>query len=95
MRALLWWAPDDSSTAVRAPMYGGATAIPAAFGDPLGQVPGSGVAYGASGDALHMSLDSAFWVFNLVAHMAYGERYNEVMPVIQAGYPLPMVHVET
>mmetsp|Transcript_13013 Transcript_13013/g.18186 ORF Transcript_13013/g.18186 Transcript_13013/m.18186 type:complete len:163 (+) Transcript_13013:166-654(+) len=29
-----------------------------------------------------MSLDSAFWIYNLVANMAYGDRYAEVYPVI-------------
>lgn len=29
-----------------------------------------------------MSLDSAFWVWNLVANMAYGLRYQEVYPLI-------------
>ncbi|KAL1518719.1 hypothetical protein AB1Y20_003006 [Prymnesium parvum] len=84
IRALLWWAPDDSGTAVRTPLYGGARAIPAAYGDVVGQVPGAGQPYGVGGDALHMDLRSAFWVYNLVAHMAYGERYAEAMPLIAA-----------
>eukprot|EP00750_Incisomonas_marina_P012629 INCI17126.2.p1 GENE.INCI17126.2~~INCI17126.2.p1 ORF type:complete len:622 (+),score=107.48 INCI17126.2:144-2009(+) len=83
MKALLWFAPDDSSTAVRTPLYGGAAAIPPSFGDPIGQEPGAAVSYGAKGDAFHVSLDSAFWVYNLVANAAYGERYKDVYPLIQ------------
>jgi len=29
------------------------------------------------------NLDSAFWVYNLVANMAYGERYRDVYPLVQ------------
>ena len=36
------------------------------------------MAYGVDADALRPSLDSAFWVFNLVAHMAYTDRHHEV-----------------
>lgn len=84
LRALFWFAPDDSATAVRIPLYGGATRIPPAFGDRVGQEPAAAVEYGVAGDALTMSMDSAFWVWNLVANMAYGERYAEVMPIVQA-----------
>merc|ERR1712072_905340 len=31
IRALFWFAPDDSATAVRIPLYGGATKIPPSF----------------------------------------------------------------
>jgi len=34
-------------------------------------------------DAYTMSMDSAFWVWNLVANIAYGERYADVMPLVQ------------
>eukprot|EP00931_Biecheleriopsis_adriatica_P073435 TRINITY_DN47718_c0_g1_i1.p1 TRINITY_DN47718_c0_g1~~TRINITY_DN47718_c0_g1_i1.p1 ORF type:complete len:621 (+),score=95.31 TRINITY_DN47718_c0_g1_i1:211-1863(+) len=83
IRALFWFAPDDSSTAVRIPLYGGATRIPASFGDRVGQEPGAGVDYAVEADAFTMSMDSAFWVWNLVANMAYGERYADVMPIVQ------------
>lgn len=36
--ALLWFAPDDSATSPRTPVYGCATRIPPAFGDVRGQV---------------------------------------------------------
>ena len=83
MRALFWFAPDESSTAVRIPVYGGATQIPPSFADPLGQDPAAAASYGVKADAYKMSMDSAFWVWNLVANMAYGERYADVYPVIQ------------
>lgn len=83
IRALFWFAPDDSATAVRIPLYGGATKIPPSFGDRIGQQPGAGVDYAVDGDAYTMSMDSAFWVWNLVANLAYGERYDVVMPMVQ------------
>ena len=60
-----WFAPDDSSTSPRVPVYGGATRIPAAFGDRVGQTPGGGVPYAPVADAFHMNLASAFWIWNL------------------------------
>merc|ERR1712139_532747 len=83
IRALFWFAPDDSATAVRIPLYGGATRIPPSFGDPIGQEPAAAVAYGVEADAYTMSMDSAFCVWNLVANLAYGERYDVVMPLVQ------------
>jgi len=83
LRGLFWFAPDDSSTAVRAPFYPAITKIPASFGDPIGQEPAAGVPYAVKADAYNMNMDSAFWVWNLVANMAYGERYNAVYPQIQ------------
>jgi len=83
IRALFWFAPDDSATAVRIPLYGGATKIPPSFGDRVGQEPAAAVDYGVEGDAYTMSMDSAFWVWNLVANLAYGERYDVVMPLVQ------------
>ncbi len=61
-QAVEWFAPDDSSTSPRTPLYGGATRIPGAFGSRVGQTPGAGVAYAPVADAFHMSLQSAFWV---------------------------------
>lgn len=84
LRGLFWFCPDDSSTAVRAPFYTSITKIPASFGDPYGQMPAAAVSYGAKADAYKMSLDSAFWVWNLVANIAYGDRYKDAMPLIQA-----------
>jgi len=83
IRALFWFAPDDSATAVRIPIYGGATKIPPSFGDLVGQEPGAATDDAVAADAYTMSMDSAFWVWNLVANLAYGERYNVVMPLVQ------------
>lgn len=84
IRALFWFAPDDSATAIRIPIYGGATKIPPSFGDRVGQEPAAAVDYGVEADAYTMSMDSAFWVWNLVSNIAYGERYNVVMPLVQS-----------
>jgi len=84
LAALFWFAPDDSSTAVRIPVYGGVTRIPPSFGGRQGQEPAAAVAYAVESDAYTMSMDSAFWVWNLVANMAYGERYRDVFPEIQS-----------
>jgi len=81
---IIWWAPDDSATAVRIPVYACSTRIPPSFGDPIGQEPAAKTAYGPKADAFEMSLDSAFWVWNLVANIAYGERYADTYPLIQA-----------
>lgn len=78
-----WFAPDDSSTAVRAPFYSSITKISAAFGGRDGQEPAAGVSYAVDADAYHMSMDSAFWVYQLVANLAYGERYRDAYPLIQ------------
>ena len=84
LAALFWFAPDESSTAVRIPIYGGATAIPPSYADRFGQQPAAATDDAVGGDAYTMSLDSAFWVYNLVANIAYGERYREAYPLIQA-----------
>lgn len=46
-------------------------------------MPAGRVDYAVDSDALRMSLDSAFWVYNLVAHMAYTDRHSEVWPLLQ------------
>lgn len=79
---LFWFAPDDSATAVRIPIYAGSTRIPSSFGDPVGQDPNAAVSYGVKADAYNMNLDSAFWVWNLVGNMAYGERAEEAYSLI-------------
>jgi len=84
LRALFWFAPDDSATAVRIPLFGGVTRIPPSYGSRVGQEPAAAVSYAVDADAYTMSMDSAFWVFNLVANVAYGERYREVMPLVRA-----------
>ena len=82
-----WWAPDDSGTSLRVPVYGGATRAPFHFADAVGQAPGAAatVTPGVDApvaDALHPSLESAFWVWNLVSSLAYGERAIDVAPAL-------------
>jgi dipeptidase len=36
--ALQWWAPDDSATSLRVPIYGGATRVPYHFADATGRI---------------------------------------------------------
>ena len=74
LRALLWWAPDDSASALRVPVYGGATRVPYNFRDAVGQDPAAAATPAPIADAFHMSMDSAFWVWNLVASFSYGAR---------------------
>jgi len=83
LAALFWFAPDDSATAVRIPLYGGITRIPPSFGGISGQDPAAAVPYAVQSDAYNMNMDSAFWIYNLVANIAYGERYDDVYPLVQ------------
>ena len=50
--------------------YGSATEVSPAFADPVGQMPGGKASYGVDASAIKFSLDSAFWVWNLVANYA-------------------------
>lgn len=84
LSSLMWWAPDDSGTALRIPLYGGATRVPIGFADPVGQEPAAAVEGAPVADAGVMNMDSAFWVWNLVANVAYGGRYDIAWPAIQA-----------
>lgn len=83
-QAIMYWGPDDSSTAVRVPVWGGSTSIPLTFADPVGQEPAAAVVGAPVADARVMNLDSAFWVWNLVANMCYGSRYNATYPIVLA-----------
>lgn len=84
IQAVIWFAPDDASTSPRVPAYGGATRIPAPFGSLVGQTPGGGVPYAPTADGFTMSLDSAFWVWNLVGNVAFSERYQLAYPQVIA-----------
>lgn len=84
IKGIMWFAPDDSSTSPRIPLYGSATRIPAAFGSRVGQIPGGGVPYAPIADGFTMSLDSAFWVWNLVGNIAFSERYGNAVPTVIA-----------
>jgi hypothetical protein len=86
-RAIQWWAPDDAGTSLRVPVYGGATKAPFHFADAVGQEPGAAVSVklgvdAPDADALNPSLESAFWVWNLVSSLAYGERADDVAPML-------------
>ena len=52
--------------------------VPPSYADLRGQEPAAAVPYAVKADAYTMSMDSAFWVANLVANLAYGNRYREV-----------------
>ena len=64
MAALMWFGMDDSSTAVHFPVYGSITKIPFGWS-------GGGPQDGVTPPLMTFSLDSAFYVFNLVANYAY------------------------
>ena len=81
-KAVEFFAPDESSTSPRTPVYGGATRIPCGFGSLVGQTPGGGVACAPVADAFTMSLDSAFWIWNLVGNIAFSERYATAYPMV-------------
>lgn len=66
---ILWFGCDDAATSVLVPMYCGIRQAPAQF------------AVG-NGDMLTFSANSAFWVFNRVANMAYA-RYEPMMSDIK------------
>jgi dipeptidase len=72
MAALLWFGIDDSSTSVHFPIYGSATRIPKGWA-------GKGPQDGVTPPLMHFSLDSAFYVFNLVANWAYS-RWDAMYP---------------
>ena len=82
IKAVTWFAPDEASTSPRVPAYGGATRIPAAFGSLVGQTPGGGVPYAPVADGFTMSMESAFWVWNLVGNVAFSERYQVAYPMV-------------
>jgi dipeptidase len=62
---ILWFGVDDSYTTVWTPMYCAITEVPHAF-----EV--------GNGHLLEYSNTSAFWLFNLVAHLAYS-RYSDMI----------------
>jgi dipeptidase len=84
IRAVEYFAPDESSTSPRTPVYGGSTRIPCGFGSLVGQTPGGGVACAPVADGFTMSLDSAFWVWNLIGNIAFSERYATAYPTVIA-----------
>lgn len=76
LAGVIWFGVDDSGTTVRTPVYGSATSVPPTF---YGKGPQDGVVP----PMMKFSLDSAFYVFNLVANWAY-TRWDLMQPEISA-----------
>ena len=74
LAALMWFGVDDSGTTVRFPIYGSATRVPPAFA-------GQGAQDGVVPPMMEFSLQSAFYVFNLVANWAYS-RWDLIYPEV-------------
>jgi dipeptidase len=72
MTSVLWYGIDDSSTSVHFPLYGSATRVSSGWAGP-------GPQDGVVPPLMEFSLDSAFYVFNLVANFAYS-RWNAIYP---------------
>lgn len=72
MAGLLWFGIDDSSTSVHFPLYGSVTRISSGWA-------GLGPQDGVTPPMMEFSLQSAFYVFNLVANWAYS-RWDAIYP---------------
>eukprot|EP01036_Dinobryon_divergens_P022225 gene22225-30466_t len=72
LTALMWFGIDDSSTSVHFPVYGSATRVSKGWS-------GGGPQDGVTPPMMTFSLDSAFYVFNLVANWAY-TRWDAIYP---------------
>lgn len=70
--ALMWFGIDDSSTSVHFPVYGSVTRVSEGWA-------GKGPQDGVTPPLMTFSLDSAFYVFNLVANWAYS-RWDAIYP---------------
>ena len=64
-----WFGVDDAATSVYVPIYCGSTKVPKSY------------AVG-NGSMMEFSLNSAFWVFNLVSNLTY-TRYNLIYPEVR------------
>lgn len=67
IKALQFFAVDDTDSAVMMPVYGGQTRVPPCYGP---------------GDISVFEPDKAFWVFNMVANFAYS-RYSLIHPDVK------------
>jgi len=76
MAAVEWFGIDDSSTSVHFPLYGSSTRIPKGWDGP-------GPQDGATPPLMTFSLNSSFYVFNLVANYAYS-RWEVIYPDVHA-----------
>ena len=65
-----WFGVDDAACTVFAPMFGSNTAVPRALAE------------AGNGAIMDFQLDSSFWVFNLVANLAY-TRWNTIYPEVR------------
>ena len=80
LSGLLWFGVDDSSTTVRFPIYSSATRVPESFA-------GRGPQDGVTPPMMKFSLDSAFYVFNLMANWVYTRwdlMYPDLLKAINA-----------
>lgn len=76
MAAIMWFGIDDSSTSVHFPVYGSVTRVSEGWA-------GKGPQDGVTPPMMTFSLDSAFYVFNLVANWAYS-RWEVIYPDVYA-----------
>lgn len=67
--AINWFGADDAATTVYVPMYASITEIPYPFKT-------------GNGDLMNFTMESAFWIFNMVSNFAY-TRYNAMYPEIE------------
>jgi dipeptidase len=74
LAGVLWFGVDDAGTTVRFPIYGSATRVPKGFA-------GKGAQDGVVPPMMEFSIDSAFYVFNLVANWAY-QRWDLIWPEV-------------
>lgn len=74
LSGLIWFGVDDSGTTVRVPVYGSATKVPETFA-------GQGAQDGVTPPMMKFNMQSAFYVFNLVANWAYS-RWDLIYPDI-------------
>jgi len=68
-KALNWFGVDDAACTVFMPMYAAITKVP------------DSLVLGGKAKIMTFSEDSAFWIFNLVAQMAY-DRWDQLYPEI-------------
>jgi len=71
---LLWFAPDEGSSAIYAPMYSSINQVPGAY---VCDWPGSG----PNGNLTNYNPNKAYWVFSLVANWRY-TRYSDIQQEI-------------
>lgn len=64
---IYWFTPDDAYTSCFVPFYCSIRSLPAPY---------------TQGDLNRFSLDSAWWIFNLVSNLTY-DRYSRILPDVQ------------